>query len=292
MRSRKKDRYKLYDHPWMAAFVVVLSLVLAFIISIVIFSVLRFPSQIYYRVPLQLTIPYLLLIFFIYPCLYGLPSGWRGLRSYLAEIRLSTVKPLLLQVLIAVVCVGLWLLGFAVFSIILRLIEGLPFSAAFFSRVITFKGIFPPASQGWIMTIPSVFEEVIFRGVLLRIFLRKHSRRLSIVVTALIFGLLHLFNLIDAVELSFILSQVVMGIGLGIFYANLVLDADSLLPAMLFHYLGNFFIYSFSAYLQNSLSQPLGQILITLSSWVMVPLLVWAEKKLTKKIRREEIQAA
>jgi len=292
MRSGKKDRYKLYDHPWMAAFVVVLSLVVAFIISIVIFSVLRFPSQTYYRVPLQLTIPYLLLIFFIYPRLCGLPSGWRGLRSYLAEIRLSTVKPLLLQVLIAVVCVGLWLLGFAVFSLILRLIEGLPFNATFFRRVITFHGIFPPASQGWIMTIPSIFEEVIFRGVLLRIFIRKYSRRLSIVVTALAFALMHLFNMINAMEFSFILSQVVMGIGLGIFYANLVLDADSLLPAMLFHYLGNFFIYSFSAYLQNSLSQPLGQILIPLSSWVMVPLLVWVEKKLTKSIKKDSMQPA
>jgi hypothetical protein len=102
------------------------------------------------------------------------------------------------------------------------------------------------------MSFPAIFEEVSWRGVILVLFMKKYSVNKSILITALGFGLLHFINLIFGGDPSFVIQQVIFGTALGFFYGYLVLRSDSLMPAMLFHYLVNMFIGSFTIYFQRN----------------------------------------
>lgn len=72
------------------------------------------------------------------------------------------------------------------------------------------------------------FEEIFFRGVIYRILLKKHSNILAVLVTSVIFSLLH-FNA------SQFLVIFVMGVVLNSLYGK----TKSLLPSMIFHTLNN-----------------------------------------------------
>jgi membrane protease YdiL (CAAX protease family) len=86
---------------------------------------------------------------------------------------------------------------------------------------------------------------------MLILFARRYSAKKSILITGLGFSLLHVINLLGGVDPAFVLRQVVFSAGMGIFYGVLVLRTNSLLPAMLFHFLVNMFIGSFTSYIQR-----------------------------------------
>lgn len=88
----------------------------------------------------------------------------------------------------------------------------------------------------------------------LSLFLTRYRKPLSIVLAAFSFGAMHLLNLVSGREWAWVLGQVAWASILGLFYGYLVLKSDSLLPAMLFHYLGNLFVGSLAGYLQSSAS--------------------------------------
>jgi membrane protease YdiL (CAAX protease family) len=95
-----------------------------------------------------------------------------------------------------------------------------------------------------------VEEEVTFRGVLLFGLLHTFRRREAVVASATAFGLIHLLNLTSGRELVWVLGQVGWMFLIGVFYGYLVLKTDSLLPAIVVHYLGNAFVGSLTEYLQ------------------------------------------
>lgn len=105
-----------------------------------------------------------------------------------------------------------------------------------------------------LVLLRSALEEVAFRGIVLSLFLTRYRKPASIVLAALSFGAMHLLNLVSGREWTWVLGQVAWASILGLFYGYLVCKSDSLLPAMLFHYLGNLFVGSLNSYLQSSAS--------------------------------------
>ena len=109
-------------------------------------------------------------------------------------------------------------------------------------------------SQGAYISIPSIFEEIVFRGVILTVFLGKYSERKSIIFSSLGFGLWHLPGLLGGGDLVWTLGQVIWAFIIGLFYGYMFVKTRSLLPPMIVHYLSNVFIGSLVGYIQTRAS--------------------------------------
>ena len=87
--------------------------------------------------------------------------------------------------------------------------------------------------------IPGIFEEIVFRGVILMLLLRKYSKNASITISALVFGIAHLINFLIFGNFWSSLTQIVTGIIIGCFFAYLVIRTSSLVPVIIIYYLYN-----------------------------------------------------
>ena len=96
----------------------------------------------------------------------------------------------------------------------------------------------PPASVVVLMICVSMAEELMFRGVLLRIFQKSGNFR-SILFTAILFALFHGVNLIHSGDLIAVLLQIFCAAGAGFLYGAITLKWNSILPAMAGHILTN-----------------------------------------------------
>jgi membrane protease YdiL (CAAX protease family) len=124
----------------------------------------------------------------------------------------------------------------------------------FVRQLFDLSGDLPPGSPSLLVSFPSIFEEVVFRGIVLTVFMGKYSERKAIIFSALGFGLMHLLNLASGRELVWVLGQVVWAFILGLFYGYIFVRTRSLLPPMIVHYLGNAFIGSLTGYMQSRAS--------------------------------------
>ena len=102
-----------------------------------------------------------------------------------------------------------------------------------------------------LVSLPSVFEEVAFRGVILTLFLSKTTKWQSIVISAAAFSLMHLLNLLSGRELTWVVGQLGWSFLIGLFYGYLFVRSQSLMPAMIVHYLGNAFVGSLTGSIAN-----------------------------------------
>ena len=139
---------------------------------------------------------------------------------------------------------------------------------------INLQSTLTPNSLSYIVSFPAIFEEIFWRGVILVLFLKRYSVKKSILITALGFGLLHFFNLVGGMDPSFVIRQVIFGSALGFFYGYLVLHSNSLMPAMLFHFLVNMFIGSFTGYIQSNASGETQILYSVINLTVAVPILI------------------
>lgn len=94
-----------------------------------------------------------------------------------------------------------------------------------------------------VCVIAPVFEEIIYRGIILEQLSKKYSANKSIVISALIFGLIHA-NLHQSLNAFFI------GLILGFIY----IKTNSLLLCMFWHFTNNFLIFIISMYVTESVS--------------------------------------
>jgi membrane protease YdiL (CAAX protease family) len=194
-----------------------------------------------------------IVLFIIVPFVLRLPNGKRTFPDYLSDIRLANLQPFFPLLILGLSCSLLALLALSTQSILFRIWQGLPITGGFLKGMIPLRMDLPP-SLGYISSFPAIFEEVLWRGVMLVLFMRKYSARVSILITALGFSLLHLINLLGSVPANFVCRQVILSLGTGIFYGYLVLRTNSLFPAMVHHYLVNVFIGSFTHYAQSQAS--------------------------------------
>jgi membrane protease YdiL (CAAX protease family) len=89
-------------------------------------------------------------------------------------------------------------------------------------------------------------EELIFRGILLPLFIKsfinnKNSLLLSVILSSLLFSCIHLINLISQPDnLVGILSQVFFALSIGVFFGGLMLRTENILVPAILHALINF----------------------------------------------------
>ena len=263
VQVQEKTRFRLADHPWMSLVVSWVIGILVLILVIAVANTLGVPGEAPYRPLITPTLAHILVLFWLTPFVLRLPNGETTFRKYLDDIRLSHIRPFLPLLILGISSSLIMLLILSANSFIYRLGQGFPINLTFIRRAIDLQRDLPPQSLSWIVAFPSIFEEVSWRGVMLVLFMRKYSAKKSILITALGFGSFHLLNLLGGVEPDFVLRQVIFSSALGFFYGYLVLRTDSLMPAMLFHFLTNMWIGSFTHYFQRY--APAGtQILYTL----------------------------
>jgi membrane protease YdiL (CAAX protease family) len=105
---------------------------------------------------------------------------------------------------------------------------------------------------GWFAFIfmlrPGIMEEVAFRGIILNLQLKKYSKETSMVLNGILFGLFHFINLIEGVNLYYVLIQVVFTSCLGIALSYMYIKTRSLIPCIITHYL----IDALGAFLLNT----------------------------------------
>jgi membrane protease YdiL (CAAX protease family) len=101
------------------------------------------------------------------------------------------------------------------------------------------------ASFGWFIWIfmirPGLWEEVAFRGVVIPLLSKKYKNLLTILVSGVIFGLAHAFNIV-VVLLSGgphfpTLFQVIYSTLIGFSMGYMYIKTKSLLPSIIYHYL-------------------------------------------------------
>ncbi|NEZ46571.1 CPBP family intramembrane metalloprotease [Clostridium niameyense] len=90
----------------------------------------------------------------------------------------------------------------------------------------------PIAALISMVLVAPIFEEIIFRGIILDGLLKKYRAINAIVISGLMFGVFH-FNLTQGINAFFI------GIILGIIYFS----TNSLIPCMFMHFANNFFCW-------------------------------------------------
>ena len=253
--QKEKRKFRLYEHPWLSLLAMILTSIFSILLSgIVIFGILKQPDDSPTVQFIQAMSFHLLAGFILAPFVLRLPKGKRTYRQFLDDIGFTRVKPFFRLVLLALSCYIILALSQVATSLIYRLSQGLPVTATFILQVLDISGDLPPGSAGLFVTIPSMFEEVGSRGIVLTVFLSKYSERKSIIFSSLGFGLLHLLNLLNGADFVWVMGQIVWAFIIGLFYGYVFVKTRSLLPPMIVHYLGNVFIGSLTGYMQASAS--------------------------------------
>ena len=245
-----KSIFYLDRRPWLFSF---LFLFIWFICNLLVIITLAWILQLEDATKIQAPWPTLLanllMVFIVAPFVLGFPGKGHTYREYLSEIRLTKIRPLLGLILLGLSCYLIIALSQAAGVVVYRLMEGLPVDGSFIRRSFVLANELPPRSNSWLVSLPSIPEEAVWRGVVLAMFLRLYDRRKSIIFSALVFGTMHIVAVLDR-SLIWAVGMVVWAAIFGLFYGYVTLKTDSLLPAMIVHYLGNLFVDAITAYIQ------------------------------------------
>ncbi|MFC1879577.1 lysostaphin resistance A-like protein [Chloroflexota bacterium] len=252
---KEKREFQLYEHPWLSLLAVIATSIISMFLSAVLIFRLgglnpdspsgNFASAI---------TSHILTAFIFVPLFLRLPKGKRTFREYLADIGLSRIRPFVRLLTLALSCSVILALSQAAASFVYRLLERQPISAWFVRQVFDLSGAISPEAPELLAAFPSAFEELVFRGILLTVFLSKYSERKSIIFSSLGFGLIHLLNLSNGRELVWVMGQVVWAFTIGLFYGYVFVRTRSLLPSMIVHYLGNVMVGLLAGYMQSRAS--------------------------------------
>jgi membrane protease YdiL (CAAX protease family) len=251
----EKRKFHLYEHPWLSLLAMIIAIIVSNILSIIVLFVLLGVSDDSIIGQFALGISYNALTIFLFaPFVLHLPMGKRTFRQYLDDIGLTRVQPFFRLLLLALSCYVILALSQVAASFVYRLSEGLQIDKNFVRQIFDISKDLPPGSSSLFVSIPSAFEEVVFRGIILTVFLSKFSKWKSIIFSSLGFGIIHALNLASGADSVWVMGQVVWAFIIGLFYGYAFVKTRSLLPVMIVHYLGNVFIGSLTGYLQASAS--------------------------------------
>jgi len=250
-----KSIFSLNRKPWLFTFLIILFWVISNVLVVIALTLilqLKDFSQI--PRPWPTLLPHVLTIFIVAPFVLGFPGKEHTFGEYLSEIRLTKMQPFLRLILLGLSCYLINALSQATGVLVYRLMEGLPVDGSFIRTSFILANELPPRSASWLLSIPSIFEEVVWRGVILAAFLRVYDQPKAIIFSALCFGLWHILSVLDGHPPIWTAGQVVHATILGLFYGYVTLKTGSLLPAMMVHYLGNLFVSAINAYIQANAS--------------------------------------
>jgi membrane protease YdiL (CAAX protease family) len=259
----------------------------------VIFGILGFPDDKTIVQFSQALSYHVLTGFILVPFLLQLPKGKTSYKQYLDDIGLSKMQPFIKLVLLGLSCYLFLALSQIAGSVVFRLFEGYPLTGGFIRQVLDLSGDLPPQSASLLVSFPSIFEEVAFRGIVLTAFLNKYTEWKAIVFSSLGFGLIHILNLAVGREPVWVLGQIVWAFLIGLFYGYVFVRTRSLLPSMIVHYLGNAFIGSLTGYLQARATVPVQALYGVIFSLGLVPttlMILWARFFSSRWLPVENIQ--
>jgi len=267
--------FRFVDHPWISVPVFLAFILLSQVLSgIFVFGLLKLPQDAPFSLFTMSSLGHALMLFVFVPFVLRLPKGKTTYREYLDDIRLTKIHPFFRLLLIAVSCyiilMSCQILGLFVF----RFAEGKAITAEFIRSVLDVTGDLPPKSWGLLISLPSIFEEVTFRGVLLTFLLATYSIRKSIVFSSFAFAILHIFNIFGGGDPVWVGAMVIWAFIMGLFYGYLFVKTGSLLPGMICHYLGNLFVYSFAGYIQETASIAIQSLYGVIFTFGLIPVIL------------------
>jgi membrane protease YdiL (CAAX protease family) len=275
----EKRKFRLYEHPWLSLLAVIVTTLLVNILTgIVVYVVIGLPYDSPTAQFAAVISYHILTVFIIAPFVLHPPKGKRTFRQYLDDIGLSRMQPFVQLVLLALSCYVILALSQAAASFVYRLFEGQPINGSFVRQVFDLSRDLPPGSPSLLLSIPAIFEEMAFRGIVLTVFLSKYSEHKSIIFSSVGFGLMHLLNLTNGADMVWVMGQVVWAFVMGLFYGYVFIRTRSLLPPMIVHYLGNVFISSLVGYIQTRASveiQVLYGVILSLGVVPVTLMILW-----------------
>jgi len=284
--DNESEQFELHKHPWTAQAVVILTSIISMIISSrLIFGLLGLSDISPLGRFSQSTLFHILTSFIIAPFILHLPKGKTGFNQYLQDIGLSRKQPFLRLIVLALTCYVFLFMSQAASSFVYRILEGLPVNYDFAKQVFDLSRDLPPVSASLFTSIPSMFEEVGFRGLVLTVFLAKYSEKKSIIYSSFGFGLIHVMNLLNGRELVWVVGQVLWSFIMGLFYGYVFVRSKSLVPSMIVHYLSNAFVGSLAGYMQARASSFVWALFGVLFSFGIIPsalMIVWARYFISK----------
>jgi membrane protease YdiL (CAAX protease family) len=181
------------------------------------------------------------------------------------------MKPFIQLFLLGLTCYLIMALSQAAGVLVYRLSQGQSIDGSFIRYAFVLTRELPPYSDSWLQSIPSIFEEITFRGLVLAMFLRFYSKSKAILFSSIIFGLMHILTILDGRPPVWTAGQVLWAAILGLFYSYVTIKSNSLLPAIMVHYLSNLFVAAINAYLQNNASIPIQAIYGVIFTFGIVP---------------------
>ncbi|MHA1953988.1 MAG: CPBP family intramembrane glutamic endopeptidase, partial [Candidatus Heimdallarchaeaceae archaeon] len=137
----------------------------------------------------------ILMIFFfaIVPFLFRIPERKLSFLQYLKKIKLTEVKSIL-------VILGLGFLVGAIFLLFLYISSLVAVFLIGGELILDFRLLwvgYEYYDHLYRAIIPGIWEEVAFRGIVLVLLLKKYSKKTSIIINSILFGLFHLINLVN-----------------------------------------------------------------------------------------------
>jgi membrane protease YdiL (CAAX protease family) len=275
----EQRKFQLYEHPWLSLLAVMATSIFSIALAgIVFFGLVGLSGDSPTAQFAQAMAYHILTVFILVPFVLHLPKGKRTFRQYLDDIGLTRIHPFIRLALLGLSCYIILALSQVAASVIYRLSEGLPINGVFIRQVFDPSRDLPPGSPSLLISFPSIFEEMVFRGILLTVFLSRYSERKSIIFSSAAFGLMHALNLVNGANLVWTIGQVVWAFIMGLFYGYAFVRTRSLLPPMIVHYLGNVFISTLVGYLQVKASievQALYGVTLSLGVIPVILMILW-----------------
>lgn len=274
-----KKKFQLYQHPWLSLLAVMATSIFSILLAgTVFYGLTGLPGTSPYVQFAQMMTYHILTVFILVPFVLHLPRGKRTFRQYLDDIGLTRMRPFFRLALLGLSCYIILALSQVAASVIYRLSEELPLNGGFFRQVLDFSKDLPPGSPSLLISFPSIFEEMVFRGIVLTVFLSTYSERNSILISSAAFGLMHTLNLLNGSDLVWTMGMVIWASIMGLWYGYAFVKTRSLLPPMIVHYLGNVFISTLAGYLQGRASievQALYGVILSLGVVPVTLMILW-----------------
>ncbi|HHQ7207650.1 TPA: CPBP family intramembrane glutamic endopeptidase, partial [Staphylococcus aureus] len=134
---------------------------------------------------------------------------------------------------------------------------------------------------GITMVLVGFSEELLFRGILLHVLLEKRTVVYSIIISSILFSLLHSVNILGGLPLAGMIGQLILTFLFGVIFSCLSLLIKNIIPLILYHFIWDFVIFSQS--LVNAKLDWLASTAIITEVIIIVPLFIYTVIYLQRK---------
>ncbi|MFX1559894.1 MAG: CPBP family intramembrane glutamic endopeptidase [Promethearchaeota archaeon] len=161
----------------------------------------------------------------IAPFILKVPNGQRSFTQYLADIKISIFRPVGRNLIVTIA------------SIVL-LLGGLFIAAILYGNFVLDPSIIFLGESPYVLIAinAGLWEEIMWRGIVLTLFLKRYSVRMSIAINSVLFALAHLINFFVRPDILMMLGQLIFVLIATPFLATIFIKTESLLPGILIHY--------------------------------------------------------